>query len=118
MHDYAGTEQRMMGKDIHSHEWAAAIIPGIIGFIAAVVIALCLNVLYKIFKENILTSINEYQINNSKNVVVNNNSMSTIPNITQNQVVITGNSVGVIPPMVENPKTYPVNIQSGTNLNA
>ena len=84
-------------KGLPSHDWAALFVPTIFGLIATVIMALCANILYKIFNDNILTTVT-YQQHVIQNVVVQN-STTTIPNTTQN-VVITGNNAGTLPPPV------------------
>ena len=91
------------GRNIPSHDWAAAILPGILGLIASVFVSLCANVLYKIFNDNILTSFDVYQNNNPMNI--NQNSMTTIPNVQNPVVVVSGNNSGIIPPT--NPYNQP-----------
>lgn len=114
--DYESDMEKYLGYDydIPSHDWAAAILPGFLTLIATVIIALCANVLYTIFNDNIVTSVLSYQ----PNPVLNQNSMTTIPNVTSpSPVIITGNNAGVVPPpIVNNPQNFPVYV-SGTNLN-
>jgi len=98
--------------DIPAREWCAAIIPGILALISSIIIALCANILYKIFNDNIFTSVIGAQPNP---IILNQNSMTTIPNINnQSPVIISGNNAGILPPMITNP---PPIYQSGTALN-
>ena len=98
--------------DIPSHDWCAAIIPGILALIASIIIALCANILYTIFNNNIFTSVIGAQPNP---VVLNQNSMSTIPNINnQSPVIISGTNAGTLPPIETNP---PPIYQSGVVMN-
>ena len=104
------------GRNISSHDWAAAILPGILGLIASVIVSLCANVLYKIFNDNILTSFDIYQNNNPMNI--NQNSMTTIPNVQNPVVVVSGNNSGMIPPTNPYNQPKPVfNSESGINYN-
>ena len=109
MEEYLGADY-----NIPAHDWKAVTVPGYLTFVATVIIALCANVLYKIFNDNIITSVLSYQ----SNPVINQNSMTTIPNVTSpSPVIITGNNAGVVPPpIVNNPQNFPVYI-SETNLN-
>ena len=98
--------------DIPTHDWCAAIIPGILALISSIIIALCANILYKIFNDNIFTSVIGAEPNP---IIVNQNSMSTIPNAyNQNPIVISGNNAGILPPNGTNP---PPVYQSGTTMN-
>ena len=102
------------GRNISSHDWAAAILPGILGLIASVIVSLCANVLYKIFNDNILTSFDIYQNNNPMNI--NQNSMTTFPNIHNPVVVVSGNNSEMIPPINPYNQPKPVfNSESGIN---
>ena len=104
------------GRNIPSHDQAAAILPGILGLIASVIVSLCANVLYKIFNDNILTSFDIYQNNNPMNI--NQNSMTTIPNVQNPVVVVSGNNSGMIPPTNPYNQPKPVfNSESGINYN-
>ena len=101
--DYADIEKHGgSGRQIPSHDWAAAILPGLLAFINSIITALCANVLYKIFNDDILTSVLAYQ--NAYPVNVNQNSITNIPN---QDVIVTGNNAGIMPPIY----------QSGNNLN-
>ena len=92
--DYADIEKHGgSGRQIPSHDWAAAILPGLLAFINSIITALCANVLYKIFNYQ-----NAYPAN------VNQNSVTNIPN---QDVIVTGNNAGIMPPIY----------QSGNNLN-
>jgi magnesium-transporting ATPase (P-type) len=69
---------------IIGHEWAAVIVPGIIGLITLIVIALVLNYLYKVFKDY-FDSATEYPVtdNNQNTVGVatpNTNQPGLFPN--------------------------------------
>ena len=77
---------------IVGHEWGAVIVPGIIGLIALVVIALVANYLYKVFKDN-YDSAPAYPVTNQNTVGV------TIPNM--NQPGLFQNN-GPVPPMGNN----------------
>ena len=72
--DYHDYKDGIKGKD-----WAGAIIPAIITFICLVVIALCVNRLFAIFK---------YSTVEEKNVTIKQNSMETIPNTNNNNLGI------------------------------
>lgn len=124
------------GRQIPSHDWAACILPGLLGLIASVVITLCANILCTIFNSNILGSLFEFQNNGAMNV--NQNSITSIPNLTQDPVAVTVNNPPIIPPPIipnvepvqpklENivpnisikapfQEPYPANFQSLTNL--
>ena len=96
--------------DIPAHDWCAAIIPGIFALISSIIIALCANILYKIFNDNIFTSVYGAEPNP---ITLNQNSMPTIPNVyNQSPIVISGNNAGILPPGT-NPPVY----QSGTAMN-
>ena len=80
---------------IIGHEWAAVIVPGIIGLIALIVIALVLNYLYKVFKDN-FDSATEYPVTDS-----NQNTVGVAtPNM--NQPGLFPNNNGPVPPMGNN----------------
>ena len=92
--------------DIPTHDWCAAIIPTILSLISSVIIALCANILYTIFNDNIITTVIGAQPNP---VVLNQNSVSTIPTVNNpNPVIISGTNAGILPPPV---------YQSGAVLN-
>ena len=133
--DYAKLERDSgKGRNIPSHDWAACILPGLLGLIASVIIALCANILYRIFYDNILGPYLDGPVQH-----VNNNSVSTIPNVTQDPVAVTVNNPPIVtPPIIPNvgpvqpkipdiipnlnPKApfqapYPSNFNSLTNLN-
>ena len=101
------------GRNISSHEWTTVILPGLLGLIATVIISLCANVLYKIFNDNILTSFDIYQNNSPMNI--NQNSMTTIPNVQNPVVVVSGDNSGVIPPNY--PYNQPVPEYNSTGIN-
>ena len=98
----ADVEKHEPGQFFPDHDWAAAILPGLLAFINSIITALCANVLYKIFNDDILTSVLAYQ--NAYPVNVNQNSVTNIPN---QDVIVTGNNAGIMPPIY----------QSGNNLN-
>jgi hypothetical protein len=80
---------------IIGHEWAAVIVPGIIGLIALIIIALVLNYLYKVFKDN-FDSATEYPVTDS-----NQNTVGVAtPNM--NQPGLFPNNNGPVPPMGNN----------------
>ena len=100
--DYADIEKHEKERFFPDHDWTAAILPGLLAFINSIITALCANVLYKIFNDDILTSVLAYQ--NAYPVNVNQNSVTNIPN---QDVIVTGNNAGIMPPIY----------QSGNNLN-
>ena len=73
------------GRNISIPDWLAAILPGIIGLIASIIVILCVNVLYKIFNDNIL---NKKQNENT----LNQNSITVNPNVQNKSVIISGNN--------------------------
>ena len=83
------------GKII-GHEWGAVIVPGIIGLIALIVIALVANYLYKVFRDyyNSSPQFPETNYNNQNTISV------TIPNM--NQPELFPNNNGPVPPMGNN----------------
>lgn len=115
--DYSDIEKAWpIGRFFPSHDWAAAILPGILGLIASIIVPLCANVLYKMFNDNILTSFDVYQNNNPMNI--NQNSMATIPNVQNPVVVVSGNNSGMIPPITPYNQQPPVfNTQTGIDYN-
>ena len=120
--NYAEFENLQPGRDFPIHEWVAAILPGILGIIGAIITLLCVNILYKIFNDNISTSIFIHQNSKGKNMNnINPNSIISINDITQNEA-ITGNNKAIIPPSPQNRspdmKEYPSKIiKSDINLN-
>ena len=100
--DYADIEKHEKERIFPDHDWTAAILPGLLAFINSIITSLCANVLYKIFNDDILTSVLAYQ--NAYPVNVNQNSITNIPN---QDVIVTGNNAGIMPPIY----------QSGNNLN-
>ena len=80
---------------IIGHEWAAVIVPGIIGILALVVIALVANALYKMFLDT-YNSGTQYPVTTA----YNQNSASPLPNMTQPGLFPNNN--GPIPPMGNN----------------
>ena len=80
---------------IVGHEWAAVIVPGIIGLLALIVIALVANALYKMFFDT-YTSGTQYPVTTGYNP----NSASPLPNITQPGLF--PNTNGPVPPMGNN----------------
>ena len=84
------TEAKIVG-----HEWGAVIVPGIIGLLALIVIALVANYLYKVFKDN-FNSAPEYPV-----TVNNQNTIGlTVPNM--NQPGLFQNNNGPVPPLGNN----------------
>ena len=88
--DDIDTEGKIVG-----HEWGAVIVPGIIGLIALIVIALVANALYKMFFDT-YTSGTQYPVTTGYNP----NSASPLPNITQPGLF--PNTNGPVPPMGNN----------------
>ena len=84
------TEGKIVG-----HEWGAVIVPGIIGLLALIVIALVANALYKMFFDT-YTSGTQYPVTTGYNP----NSASPLPNITQPGLF--PNTNGPVPPMGNN----------------
>ena len=80
---------------IIGHEWAAVIVPGIIGILALVVIALVANALYKMFLHTYISG-TPYPVTTA----YNQNSASPLPNMTQPGLFPNNN--GPIPPMGNN----------------
>ena len=80
---------------IVGHEWGAVIVPGIIGLLALIVIALVANALYKMFFD-IYVSGTQYPITTG----YNQNSASPLPNMTQPGLFPNNN--GPVPPMGNN----------------
>ena len=80
---------------IIGHEWGAVIVPGIIGLLALIVIALVANALYKMFFDT-YTSGTQYPVTTGYNT----NSASPLPNITQPGLF--PNTNGPVPPMGNN----------------
>lgn len=104
------------GRNIPRHDWAAAILPGILGLISSVIVALCANILYKMFNDNILTSFDIYQNNNPMNI--NQNSITTIPNVQNPVAIVSGNNSGIAPPVTPyNQQTPAYESQTGINYN-
>ena len=88
--DDIDTEAKIVG-----HEWGAVIVPGIIGLITLIVIALVANYLYKVFKDN-FNSAPEYPV-----TVNNQNTIGlTVPNM--NQPGLFQNNNGPVPPLGNN----------------
>ena len=88
--DDIDTEGKIVG-----HEWGAVIVPGIIGLIPLIVIALVANYLYKVFKDN-FNSAPEYPV-----TVNNQNTIGlTVPNM--NQPGLFQNNNGPVPPLGNN----------------
>ena len=88
--DDIDTEGKIVG-----HEWGAVIVPGIIGLLALIVIALVANALYKMFFDT-YTSGTQYPVTTGYNP----NSASPLPNITQPGLF--PNTNGPVPPMGNN----------------
>ena len=80
---------------IIGHEWAAVIVPGIIGLIALIIIALVLNYLYKVFKDN-FDSATEYPVTD------NNQNTVGVATPNMNQPGLFPNNNGPVPPMGNN----------------
>jgi heme/copper-type cytochrome/quinol oxidase subunit 2 len=80
---------------IIGHEWAAVIVPGIIGLLALILIALIANALYKMFFDT-YTSGTQYPVTTG----YNQNSASPLPNMTQPGLFPNNN--GPVPPMGNN----------------
>jgi len=80
---------------IIGHEWAAVIVPGIIGLLALILIALVANALYKMFFDT-YTSGTQYPVTTGYNP----NSASPLPNMTQPGLFPNNN--GPVPPMGNN----------------
>ena len=105
--DYADLENDFPGQQIPSHDWAAVFVPSLIGLICLVIMALAANILYKVFNDKLIGTPYPVQINQ--------NSMTTSPNIPQPVIFPINN--GPVPPIGNN-QAYPVVIQqSGVNLN-
>ena len=88
--DDIDTEGKIVG-----HEWGAVIVPGIIGLLALIVMALVANALYKMFFDT-YTSGTQYPVTTGYNP----NSASPLPNITQPGLF--PNTNGPVPPMGNN----------------
>ena len=88
--DNIDTEIKIVG-----HEWAAVIVPGIIGLLALIVIALVANALYKMFFDTYVSG-TQYPITTG----YNQNSASPLPNMTQPGLFPNNN--GPVPPMGNN----------------
>ena len=80
---------------IVGHEWAAVIVPGIIGLLALIVMALVANALYKMFFDTYISGI-QYPVTTE----YNQNSASPLPNTTQPGLFPNNN--GPVPPMGNN----------------
>ena len=105
--DYADLENDASGQQIPSHEWAAVFLPSLLGLICLVIMALAANILFKVFNDKLTGTPYPVQINQ--------NSMTTYPNIPQPVIFPINN--GPVPPMGNN-QAYPVVVQqSGMNLN-
>ena len=105
--DYADLENDASGQQIPSHEWAAVFLPSLLGLICLVIMALAANILFKVFNDKLTGT--PYP------VTINQNSMTTCPNIPQPVIFPINN--GPVPPMGNN-QAYPVVVQqSGMNLN-
>ena len=109
--DYADLNSELKNyyppSKIPSSEWAAIFVPSLITLIALPVMALAANVLYKEFANRISLNPTPYP--------VNQNTIPSIPNITQPEIIPNLNKP--VPP-VGNYVPYPVPIQqSGVNIN-
>ena len=105
--DYADLENDASGQQIPSHEWTAVFLPSLLGLICLVIMALAANILFKVFNDKLTGT--PYP------VTINQNSMTTYPNIPQPVIFPINN--GPVPPMGNN-QAYPVVVQqSGMNLN-
>ena len=109
--DYADLNSELKSYEppskIPSSEWAAIFVPSLITLIALPVMALAANVLYKEFANRISLNPTPYP--------VNQNTIPSIPNITQPEIIPNLNKP--VPP-VGNYVPYPVPIQqSGVNIN-
>ena len=109
--DYADLNSELKNyyppSEIPSSEWAAIFVPSLITLIALPVMALAANVLYKEFANRISLNPTPYP--------VNQNTIPSIPNITQPEIIPNLNKP--VPP-VGNYVPYPVPIQqSGVNIN-
>lgn len=94
-------------ESIPSSEWAAVFVPSLITLIALPLMALAANYLYKEFTDRMNLNPTPYP--------VTQNTIPTIPNITQPEINLNVN--GPVPPMGNN-VPYPVPIQqSGVNIN-
>ena len=88
--DNSDTKTKIVG-----HEWAAVIVPGIIGLLALIVMALVANALYKMFFDTYISGI-QYPVTTE----YNQNSASPLPNTTQPGLFPNNN--GPVPPMGNN----------------
>ena len=105
--DYADLENDASGQQIPSNEWAAVFLPSLLGLICLVIMALEANILFKVLNDKLTGT--PYP------VAINQNSMTTYPNIPQPVIFPINN--GPVPPMGNN-QAYPVVVQqSGMNLN-
>ena len=94
-------------EKIPSSEWAAVFVPSLITLIVLPFMALAANYLYKEFTDRMNLNPTPYP--------VTQNTIPTIPNITQPEINLNIN--GPVPPMGNN-VPYPVPIQqSGVNIN-
>ena len=105
--DYADEEKNIPGQYFPSHEWAAVFLPSLLSLICLIIMALAANILFKVFNDKLTGTPYPVQINQ--------NSMTTYPNIPQPVIYPINN--GPVPPMGNN-QAYPVVVQeSGVNLN-
>ena len=105
--DYADEEKNIPGQYFPSHEWAAVFLPSLLSLICLIIMALAANILFKVFNDKLIGTPYPVQINQ--------NSMTTYPNIPQPVIYPINN--GPVPPMGNN-QAYPVVVQqSGMNLN-
>ena len=91
--DYADEEKKYEGKFWGNKDWAVVTIPSILTLILLIVMALCANYLFKIFKDNI----NSTAFSDNKNTTDNNdnsfsqNGLGNVSNGINNQVKIQQN---------------------------
>ena len=95
------------GPSIKDHEWAAVFVPSLITLICLVIMALVVNILYKVFYENMNPTTTAVNVTDA--------TIPTVPNVPQPGVFPNNN--GPVPPVV-NYAPYPVAIQqSGLAIN-
>ena len=94
---------------IHSHEWAAVIVPCLFSFISLVVMALVANVLYKVFQDK------ANSLPNRSSAIPTQSGVQIVPN--NQKPGMFPNTNGPVPQMANN-VAYPVNVQQNEiNLN-
>ena len=90
--DYSDEEKKYEGKFWGNSDWAVVTLPSILTLILIIVMALCANYLFKIFKDNINSTV----FSDNKNTVDNNdnsfsqNGLGNVNNVN-NQVKIQQN---------------------------